>query len=321
MPVKSQLMEPLENRSLLNFWTPRYWFTWIVYGWMRGIVYLPFDWQLWLGRRLGRALHFVLYPKRRIAERNLAACFPELSESERVELRKKHFEAIGISVGEMSMAWFGSKERVRNLVRVEGEENLSDALAKGKGVILFSAHLTTFEYFFPALEQICPHISAMYRSQKNEMMNVIMTRGRRRGIDKLFPKDSVREMVRSLADNSAVWYAADQSYRRKYSALVPFFNVPAMTNTATSRLAKMSGATVLPYFGRRLPDDSGYVLNIGEPLDDFPSDDLAEDTARLMGALEDYVRQCPEQYCWIHQRFKGRPPPYPDIYQTQKQPD
>lgn len=311
-------MEPHENRSLLGFWTPRYWFTWIVYAWMRGIVFLPFAWQLRLGRILGRALHFVLYPKRHIAACNLNACFPELSEAERVALRKKHFEAIGMSVSEMSMAWFGSKEKIRSLIRIEGEENLRNALDKGKGVILFCAHFTTFEFFMPALELICPHICAMYRAQKNEMMNVIMTRGRRRTIDKLFQKDSVREMVRSLAENAAVWYAADQSYRRKYSALVPFFGVPAMTNTATSRLARTSGATVLPYFGRRLPDNSGYVLDIGAPLPDFPSDDLTADTTRLMGALEDYLRQCPEQYCWIHQRFKERPEPYPDIYQTQK---
>ncbi len=314
-------MEPLENRSLLQFWAPRYWFTWLVYAWMRTVVFLPFAWQLWLGKGLGRILHVVLYPRRRIAERNLAECFPELTDEERDALRRRHFEAIGASVTEMSMAWFGSKKIIRDLIRVEGGEHLQAALEKGKGIILFSAHFTTFEFFFPVLEELCPTLCAMYRAQRNEMMNVMMTRGRRRAIDKLFQKDSVRDMVRSLAGNSVVWYAADQSYRRKYSALVPFFGVPAMTNTATGRIAKMSKATVLTYFCRRLPDDSGYVLNIGKPLENFPSDDLVEDTARLMKELETYVRQCPEQYCWIHKRFKGRPEPYPDIYQTQKQSD
>ena len=313
-------MEPLESRSLLQFWAPQYWFTWLVYAWMRAIVFLPFSWQLWLGKRLGRALQLVLYPRRHIAERNLAVCFPELSDQERNTLQRRHFEAIGASVTEMSMAWFGSKQTIRDLIHVEGEENLRDALAKGKGVILFCAHFTTFEFFSPTLEQLCPTVCAMYRIQRNEMMNVIMTRGRRRSIDKLFQKNSPREMLRSLAENAVVWYAADQSYRGKYSALVPFFDVPAMTNTATSRLVKMSGATLLTYFGRRLPDDSGYVLNIGAPLENFPSDDLVEDTTRLMKELETYVRQCPEQYCWIHRRFKGRPEPYPDLYQKHKQP-
>jgi KDO2-lipid IV(A) lauroyltransferase len=312
-------MEPLEGRSLLRFWGPRYWFTWLVYAWMRTIVLLPFSWQLWLGKRLGRILHIVLYPRRHVAKQNLTVCFPELSDQERDALRRRHFEAIGVSVNEMSMVWFGSKKTVRDLIHVEGEEHLRDALAKGKGVILFGAHFTTFEFLPAALQPLCPKVCAMYRIQRNEMMNVIMTRGRRRTFDELFQKNSARAMVRSLAENSVVWYAADQSYRRKYSALVPFFDVPAMTNTATSRLAKTSGATVLTYFGRRLPDDSGYILNIGAPLENFPSDDLVEDTTRLMKELETYVRQCPEQYCWIHKRFKGRPEPYPDIYKTQKQ--
>ncbi|MEE8093368.1 MAG: lipid A biosynthesis lauroyl acyltransferase [Gammaproteobacteria bacterium] len=307
-------MEPLESRSLLQFWAPKYWLTWLAYASMRAIVLLPFSWQLWVGKRLGRVLHVVIYPRRRVAEQNLAVCFPELSDQERDALRRSHFESIGASVAEMAMAWYGSKQTIRDLIRVEGEEYLRDALAKGKGVILFCAHFTTVEFFSPALEQLCPRVCAMYRIQRDEMINVIMTRGRRRSVDELFQKDSSRAMVRSLAENSVVWYAADQSYRRKYSALVPFFDVPAMTNAATSRLAKISGATVLTYFGRRLPDDSGYVLSIGAPLENFPSDDLVEDTTRLMKELETYVRQCPEQYCWIHKRFKGRPEPYPDIY-------
>jgi KDO2-lipid IV(A) lauroyltransferase len=307
-------MEPLENRSLLQFWAPKYWLSWLAYAWMRAIVLLPFSWQLWVGKRLGRVLHVVIYPRRHVAEQNLTVCFPKLSDQERNALRRSHFESIGASVAEMAMAWYGSKQTIRDLIRVEGEEYLRDALAKGKGVILFCAHFTTVEFFSPALEQLCPHVCAMYRIQRDEMINVIMTRGRRRSVDELFQKDSSRAMVRSLAENSVVWYAADQSYRRKYSALVPFFGVPAMTNTATSRLAKISGATVLTYFGRRLPDDSGYVLSIGAPLENFPSDDLVEDTTRLMKELETYVRQCPEQYCWIHKRFKGRPEPYPDIY-------
>ena len=154
----------------------------------------------------------------------------------------------------------------------------------------------------------------MYREQRNEMWNVIMHRGRGRNIDELFPKDSARAMVRALKQNSVVWYAPDQSYRKKYSALVPFFGEPAMTNTATSRIAAMTGAPVLTYFCKRLDDRVGYVVDIGAPLDDFPTDDLQADTTRLMAALTEYVRGCPDQYCWIHQRFKGRPPPFPDIY-------
>lgn len=307
---------PAEQASLLKFWTPGNWLTWIVYFYMRCIVHLPLGWQLMLGRWLGRCLNVVLYPKRHVADRNLAVCFPELSPEERKRLRRKHFESIGMAVSEMSMAWLGSNEVIRRVTTVNGTDNLRRALKKGKGVILFSAHFTTLEFPFAALKPYCPHLCGMYREQRNEMWNVLMHRGRSRNVDELFPKNSVRSMIRALKDNAVVWYAPDQSYRRKYSALVPFFGEPAMTNTATSRIAAMTGATVLTYFCRRLEDDSGYVVDIGEPLENFPSDDFVADTTRLMQALADYVRGCPDQYCWIHQRFKGRPPPYPDIYRT-----
>ena len=307
---------PAEKHSLSKFWTPGYWFTWFVYLYMRAIVLLPFAWQLALGRVLGRCLSVVLYPKRHIADRNLAVCFPELTDTQRKLLRRKHFESIGMAVSEMAMAWFGSEELIRRVITLKGVEHLQRALENGRGVILFSAHFTTLEFPFAALKPLCPRLCGMYRDQRNEMWNVIMQKGRHRNIDELFPKNSAREMIKALKQNAVVWYAPDQSYRRKYSALVPFFGEPAMTNTATSRIVAMTGATVLTYFTRRLEDNSGYVVQIGAPLDGFPTDDLVADTTRLMQALSDFVRTCPEQYCWIHQRFKGRPEPFPDIYRA-----
>jgi len=305
-----------DKTSLSQFWTPGYWFTWFVYFYMRAIVWLPLRAQLALGRLLGRCLRVALFPKRRIADRNLAVCFPELSDTERKALRNRHFDAIGMSVSEMAMGWFGAEATLRDHVTINGVEHLQAALAQGRGAILFSAHFTTYEFTFAALKPYCPRLCAMYREQRNAMWNVIMHRGRTRNIDELFPKDGVRAMVRALKENAVVWYAPDQSYRKKYSALVPFFGEPAMTNTATSRIAAMTGAPVLTCFYKRLDDERRYVVDIGAPLDNFPTDDLAADTARLMAALADYIRGCPDQYCWIHQRFKGRPPPYPDIYRA-----
>jgi KDO2-lipid IV(A) lauroyltransferase len=213
----------------------------------------------------------------------------------------------------MAMGWFGSAEAVRARVRIEGASHLAAAIAKGRGVILFSAHFTTFEFFWAALAPLCPRLCAMYKWQRNPVMNRMMNRGRGRYFDTLFAKDNVREMLRSLRDNAVVWYASDQSYGGKGSVLLPFFGEPAMTNTAIGRIAKASGAVVLPYFCRRLGDGQ-YVMSIGAPLDGLPSGDEAADTRRLTRLLEDYIRLAPEQYWWIHQRFKGRPAPLPDLY-------
>jgi Kdo2-lipid IVA lauroyltransferase/acyltransferase len=302
-----------------TFWSSRlagfrYAAAWLGYAWMRAIVHLPFGWQLGIGKALGRAAGGLLRTRRRVAERNLAVCFPELAATERERLLREHFAALGASIVEMAMGWFGSEDAVRARVHIEGAEHLRAALGKGKGVILSSGHFTTFEFYWPALAPLCTRLCGMYKWQRNPVMNKMMNRGRGRNFDVLFAKDQVRAMLRQLADNSVVWYASDQSYTGKGSALLPFFGEPAMTNTAISRIARVSGATVLPYFCRRLPGDSSYVMSIGAPLDGLPSDDESHDTQRLTQLLEDYIRLCPEQYWWIHKRFKSRPAPLPDLY-------
>ncbi len=299
----------------------RYSIVWIAFAWMRIVVLLPLSWQLRLGRIAGR-LTFRLVPGRRaVAQRNLAACFPEMSAAERARLCKAHFEALGMSVIEMAMGWYGNGETIDRHVEIEGLEHLSAALEHGRGVILFSAHFTSFEIFFPVLRRHCPRLSGMYKLQRNPLMNDVMTAGRGRNFDYLFPKDNVRDMLRELGRNAVVWYASDQKYAGKSSALIPFFGVPAMTNTAISRIAAKTGAVVLPYFCRRLSGSTPrYIASIGAPLPEFPSKDAKHDVERFVRVLEAYIRRCPEQYWWIHQRFKGRPSSLPDFYSTQSPP-
>ena len=303
-----------------SFWNkqyagPRYLFVWLAFAWLRLIVLLPLRWQLALGRFAGRLTRRLIPSRRRIVEQNLGACFPEESAAALEQLGLRHFEALGMSVFEMAMGWYGSLEAIDKHVRIDGVENLEKALSLGSGVILYSVHFTSFEIFFPKLAQFCPRLSGMYKNQRNPLMNKIMTAGRGRSVDYLVPKEGLRDMIRELSRNAVFWYASDQSYGGKSSALIPFFGVPAMTNTAISRIARSTGATVLPYFCRRIDTDGPqYIATIGAPLKDFPTDDAAEDTQRLMHEFEKFIAQCPEQYWWIHQRFKGRPDKLPDIY-------
>jgi KDO2-lipid IV(A) lauroyltransferase len=295
-----------------KFASLRYLVALLGYGWMRLVVLLPFRLQLAFGSALGRT--FGLVPsRRRIAARNIAVCLPELSAEAQAQVLERHFESMGLSLMEMGMGWFGSPERIRERVRVEGAEHLEAALAKGRGVILFAAHFTTIEFFWPALRALCPKLCGMYKWQRNPVMNKMMTQGRGRCFDVMISKDNVREMMRCLRDNGVVWYASDQSYGGKSSVLLPFFGEPAMTNTAIGRIAQASRTTVLPYGCRRIDPDQ-YVMTIGAPLAGLPSGDEVADTRRLMQVIESYIRECPEQYWWIHQRFKGRPAPLPDLY-------
>jgi Kdo2-lipid IVA lauroyltransferase/acyltransferase len=284
---------------------------------MRMVVLLPLGWQLRLGSVAGRACGRLLPGRRTVVEQNLRACFPEKSPAERQLLCRQHFEALGMSIIEMAMGWYGDAATIDRHVTIEGLEHLAAALDVGNGVILFSAHFTSFEIFFPVLRQHCPRLSGMYKLQRNPLMNQMMNARRRRYVDHLILKDNVRDMLRELKRNAVVWYASDQKYSGKSSALIPFFGVPAMTNIAVSRIAASTGAVVLPYFCRRLPGRRPrYVATIGAALPDFPSDDAAEDVRRLVTVLETYIHECPEQYWWIHKRFKGRPGSLPDIYAT-----
>jgi KDO2-lipid IV(A) lauroyltransferase len=300
--------------SLARFWSPRYWPTWMLLAAMHAVARLPFAWQLAIGKRLGRVLARLKRREYRTAERNLTVCFPELTADERAALLRRHFEAAGMSFLEMAIGWFWPIERLLGLVEINGREHLEEALARGRGVLLVGAHFTTLEVGVAVLESLAPRCSCMYRPQRNAMMDVMIRRGRSRFAQQQIPRDNVRTLLRNLRDNFAVVYLPDQTYLGKQSELLPFFGEPAVTNVAASKLAKISGATVLTYFFRRLADGTGYVVDIGPPLVDFPTDDPAADTRRLVALLESYIRLAPEQYLWLYKKFKGRPAPFPDLY-------
>lgn len=306
--------QPGAEYSLRPFWRLRYWPVWLVWAWIALMARLPFPWQIKLGKRLGRALMPVLTRQRTAAERNLAICFPELNARQHRELVAKQFESYGASLSEMGVGWHTPLARLKELVRVEGKEHLDAALANGKGVILFTAHFTCLEVGVAILEDLCGNCGCMYRPQRNDMFDTMILRGRSRFAKRQIDKNNVRTLLRSLRSAMVIAYLPDHTYTGSHSELLPFFGEPAVTNTATSKIARISGAAVLPYFFRRNADDSGYTVDIGPPLESFPSEDAAADTLRLVRLLEDYIRLAPEQYLWTYRKFKGRPAGYPDVY-------
>jgi KDO2-lipid IV(A) lauroyltransferase len=296
--------------SLLH---PRYWPTWLALGVLRLFEPLPYPVLVWLGKALGSTLVRLPLAFVRIARRNLELCFPEMTDEQRKAILHAHFQSLGIGLFETAMSWWSPDKRILKLSTVSGAEHLEAALAKGKGVVLLSAHFTTLEIGARSLIVRGP-INIMYRPTRNRVLERFLSRNRSKHAKRAIPRDDVRTLVAALKNNEAVWYAPDQAYRKKGAEMVPFFGIPAATNTATSRLARMTGATVLPFFQERLPGRRGYRVTIMPPLEDFPSDDPAHDAQRFNELIEAHARHVPDQYLWIHRRFKGLGEDYPDYY-------
>jgi KDO2-lipid IV(A) lauroyltransferase len=296
------------------FINPKYWTMWIGLAAMWCVARLPYGLQSFIGRRIGTMLRLALKDRRAIAWTNLGLCFPELSDADRRDLLRRHFESLGMGMVETAMCWWTPAERLRPLVEVEGLEHLHRALERGKGVILLSAHFTTTEIGARLLHLFIP-FHASYRKHNNPLFETVMRRAREAHCETAIPRGDIRAFLRSLKQNVPVWYAPDQNYNTRFDIVfAPFFGVPAATVTATSRLTQMSGAPVVPYFPRRHDDGSGYSLRIHPALNDFPTGDAMQDTARINRLIEDAVREAPAQYLWVHRRFKTRPPGEPYLY-------
>jgi KDO2-lipid IV(A) lauroyltransferase len=266
-----------------------------------------------IGRALGRFMGRMGGTRSHVARVNLSLCLPELSDDERERLLQQHLESVGMALVETAMSWWTPTERLRPLLQVEGLEHLHTALHKGNGAIVLIGHFTCMELFGRLLSLHVP-LHVTYRQNKNALYEYMLTRTHRHHCASLIPHTDLRAMFRILKRNEPLWYAPDQNYAGKHSAFVPFFGVPASTITATSRIAQTSRAPVIPLLAQRLPDDAGYRITLQPPLQNFPGKDEVNDAARILRVIEGHVRQIPEQYLWVHRRFKTRPPGEASVY-------
>ena len=266
-----------------------------------------------LGSALGMLLYALAFDRRRVVLINLQFCFPQLGAAELTDLARRHFRAFGRSVLEHGILWWGSKEQVHQLVQVEGLEHWRGIT--DRPVILLAPHFVGLDMGGIRLAADY-RLNSVYSRQKSEAADAILIHGRTRfGQTTLFARqDGIRPMVKSLKGGEPFYYLPDMDLGVRDSVFAPFFGVPAATITGLSRIAQLAGAVIVPCVTRQLPGSAGYVVRLYPPWPDFPSGDLQADARRMNAFIEERVREMPEQYYWLHKRFKTRPAGEPNPY-------
>lgn len=310
-------MSQADNKhpALTDFLAPRYWPTWLGYGCVWLIAHLPYRLQVFIGQQLGLLMYHLAKSRRKVCQRNIELCFPELSTDQQRRLVKDTFRSNGIGVMEIGLAWCRRPEDFRHMVQTSGLDNLINAHKQGKGVLLVSAHFSTLEFAGSLMSLIYP-IDVTYRYHKNPLFDALMKRGRQRLYGDVIERKEVRRAMRRLRQGHVLWYAADQDYGPRHSIFVDFFGIAAASITATTKYAGFNNSPVIFLAHYRNPDLSGYHLHFSEPLQDYPTGDDHADVKRINMLIEAAIRKAPEQYIWLHRRFKTRPPGSPDLYKN-----
>ncbi|ALO35769.1 lipid A biosynthesis lauroyl acyltransferase [Colwellia sp. MT41] len=298
----------LQPNFKLSFLLPKYWLTWLAVFILYSISWLPFKLQLAMGRVVGRLFFNIASKRKHVALTNLRLCFPEKDEQELQRILKKNFENTGIALFETGMGWWWPNWRIARKVKVIGAHHITSAQAQGNGVLVLGMHNLSLEMCARGAGIDNPLV-VFYRPHNNPLMEFFQHRGRARSNKYMLGKRDVRGLLRALNNKEACAYLPDQDYGRNKSLFVPFFAVKeTATTTGTLMFARKRNTKTMMMIPRRNADDSGYTVEIS-PLENFPTKNDQQDLITINQALEKAIMVQPEQYMWLHRRFKTRPNP------------
>ena len=299
-----------------RFLHPRYWPTWLLIGLLRLVAFLPHALLQRVGSVFGWLSYWLARERRRIAETNVDLCFPERSEAERRRLARDSMISLAKGYLECTKVWWADMEPYQRRATVYGAEHLEEAKRRGKGIILLGGHFSILDFAGPLVNKLMT-FTCMYRPQGNALFNAVIERRRRVFAERTFSKHQLKSMVRYIRNGGLVWYACDQDFGPKESVFAPFFGVRAATLTAPAWIARATGATVLMVAQFR-EGGKHYSVHFSPIFEDYPSGDNVRDARKMNAALEQLVLIHPEQYLWVHRRFKTRPEGEPNLYPVSK---
>lgn len=307
--IKDKHLPPVFRWYFLG---PRFWPTWLLLAFLFTIAQLPLKLNLALGKGLGWLFYRLAKGRRQIAAANIRLCFPELDERAQSDLVKGVIRSVGISFFESAVSLWGSGWRFRRYHSITGLEHIKAAQAKGQGVLLVGCHMTTMDI---AGRMLALHakFDILYRQDPNPLLAYMLVTARERFNGQCIISVETRKLVNHLRAGRIVWYAPDQDYGIKHSIFAPFFGIPAATVPGTGRFARLGNAAVISFMHYR--DENGhYRIELGAPLENFPTGDDLEDCTRINQLIEQTIRKQPDQYLWVHRRFKTRPEGEPSVY-------
>ena len=288
----------------IKFIHPKFFPTWILILLMRIGVFIPFSTQVFIGKFIGKAIYPFMSKWRSTAYSNISHCFPEKKQAQVNTLVKLHFEAIGISLFETANAYYASDKKIIKLLTTKNEYFFKDALKQEGGIILLCAHFMPLMLGSRAL--LLKHrIANIYRPQNNKLFDQAMVKGYKKHGAVMIKSTDTRSIVKAINNSLPIWYAPDQDLGEKNSVFAQLFGIPTATATATARLAKNNNTRVIPFSFIRTK--KGYEMSFEEPLQNFPSNNPVDDATTTNMILEKQIKKTPEQYLWIHRRFKTRP--------------
>jgi len=266
-----------------------------------------------LGSALGALAFWLIPERRRVTRINLEKCFPQMAPAARERIARDHFRAAGRSIFDLGLIWWAPRERVERFVRVEGLEYLR-ALGATPSILL-APHFVGVDIGGSRLGGNVNMVS-MYAVQKDPVMSEMLLHGRRRfGTHKLVSRQQgIRAVISGMREGLPFYYLPDQDYGPRDAVFVPFFGIQTATVPGLSRIARLVNARILPCSTRMLAPGEGYLLTIEPPWENFPTADIAADTRRMNEYIERKVLEMPEQYLWMHKRFKTRPPGESSFY-------
>jgi KDO2-lipid IV(A) lauroyltransferase len=276
------------------------------------VHFLPFRAVAAIGEGIGSIMFWLIPERRRVTRINLAKCFPDLSEARREALARAHFRAFVRSFIDRGILWWAPVERMAKLVEIEGFEHLQ-ALA-GKRIVLFAPHFVGLDAGGIRIAKDWPRMASMYSRQKDRLFDRLLREGRLRFGGNLYSRqDGIRKILRAVEAGETFYYLPDMDFGPRAAVFVPFFGVPAATTVGLSYIARTTQANVVPCVTRMLPDGR-YVARLYPAWTGYPSGDDAADARRMLAFIEERVLEMPEQYFWMHKRFKTRPQGEPKFY-------